>query len=80
MPMSPKSLSALLLAAAILSLVSALATLIPVSPNSPAIVSDLGYYTLCPFAPYSTLTLLFVAGLAWVVRRYVDNQRSQANT
>ena len=43
-------------------------------------VSDLGYYTLCPFAPYSTLTLLFVAALAWVVRRYIDNQRSQANS
>jgi H+/Cl- antiporter ClcA len=78
--MSPKSLSALLLAVAILFLVLALATLIPVSSSSPATVSDLGYYTLCPFAPYSTLTLLFVAGLAWVVRRYIDNQRSQTNT
>ncbi len=78
--MSPKNLSALLLAAAILSLVLALATLIPVSSGSPAMVSDLGYYTLCPFAPYSTLTLLFVAGLAWVVRRYIDNQQKQANT
>ncbi len=77
--MSAKSLSALLLALAILSLILALATLIPVSSSSPGIVSDLGYYTFCPFAPYSTLTLLFVAGLAWVVRRYIDNQRSQAN-
>jgi hypothetical protein len=78
--MSPKSLSVLLLTVAILSFVLALATLIPVSSSSPAIVSDLGYYTFCPFAPYSTLTLLFVAGLAWVVRRYVDTQRAQANT
>jgi hypothetical protein len=78
--MSPKSLSALLLALATLFLVLALVTLVPYSSGSPAMVSDLGYYTLCPFAPYSTLTLLFVAGLAWVVRRHVDNQRSQANT
>jgi H+/Cl- antiporter ClcA len=73
--MSPKNLSALLLAVAILFLVLALATLVPFSPGLPAMVSDLGYYTWCPFAPYSTLTLLFVAGLAWVVRRYIDTQR-----
>ena len=78
--MSPKNLSALLLAIAMLFLVLALATLLPVSSSSPAMVSDLGYYTLCPFAPYSTLTLLFVAALAWVVRRYIDNQSSQANS
>jgi hypothetical protein len=77
--MSPKNLSALLLATTILFVVLALATLVPFSSSSPAMVSDLGYYTLCPFAPYSTLTLLFVAVLAWVVRRYVDNQQSQAN-
>ena len=78
--MSPKNLSALLLAIAIVLVVLALATLVPFSSDSPAMVSDLGYYTLCPFAPYSTLTLLFVAGLAWVVRRYIDNQRSEVNT
>jgi hypothetical protein len=74
--MSPKNLSALLLVIAVLFGVLALATLAPFSSGSPAMVSDLGYYTLCPFAPYSTLTLLFVAGLAWMVRRYIDNQRS----
>jgi hypothetical protein len=78
--MSPKNLSTVLLAIAILSVVLALATLIPVSSSSPAMISDLGYYTLCPFAPYSTLTLLFVAALAWVVRRYIGSQRSQVNS
>lgn len=77
--MSPKNLSGLLLAVAILFLVLAFATLVPYTSGSAAMVSDLGYYTLCPFAPYSTLTLVFVAALAWVVRRYIDNQRSQAN-
>jgi hypothetical protein len=77
--MSSKSLSALLLAAAILLLVLALATLIPYSSGSPAMISDLGYFTLCPFAPYSTLTLLFVAGLAWVIRRYIGTRQSEVN-
>jgi hypothetical protein len=37
-------------------------------------ISDLGYFTLCPFAPWSTLTLLVLAGIAWVVRRHIDAQ------
>jgi hypothetical protein len=47
---------------------AALATLIP---HDSATVSDLGYYTLCPFAPWSTLTLLFLAGLAYLVRQHI---------
>ncbi len=66
--MSRETLSSLLLAAAILLVVLAGVTLLP---GSSPIVSDLGYHTLCPFAPWSTLTLLFLAGLSWVVRRYV---------
>lgn len=69
--MSRTNLSALLLAASILLAVLAGVTLLPSS--SPKI-SDLGYRTLCPFAPWSTLTLLFLAGLGWVVKRYVDSQ------
>jgi hypothetical protein len=60
--------------AAILLAALALVTLIPF-PNN--MVSDLGYHTLCPFAPYSTLTLLFLAGLSWVVRQYTNTQSRQ---
>ena len=52
----------------IVCLVLAGATLIP--SNVPK-VSDMGYATFCPFAPWSTITLLFLAGLSWVVRQHV---------
>ncbi len=65
--MTRENLSSLLLASIVILLILAAAT---VTPWSNAMVSDLGYHTLCPFAPYSTLTLLFFAGLGWVVRRY----------
>jgi NADH:ubiquinone oxidoreductase subunit 3 (subunit A) len=70
--MSRKSLSFVLLVAAILLIVMAAATLLPYSSNK--MISDLGYYTFCPFAPWSTFTLLLLAGLAWAVRRHVDTQ------
>jgi hypothetical protein len=69
--MSRQTLSSLLLAGTILLLVLAAATLLP---SSSLMVSDLGYRTFCPFAPWSTLTLLFLAGLGWVVRRHVNTQ------
>jgi len=69
--MSGKTLSSILLAATILFLVLAAVTLVP---HSNPMVSILGYHTLCPFAPWSTLTLLFLAGLAWVVRGYMKTQ------
>jgi hypothetical protein len=69
--MSRNTLSSFLFAAAVLFGVLALVTL---APYSNRMVSDLGYHTLCPFAPWSTLTLLFLAGLAWVVRRHIDAQ------
>jgi hypothetical protein len=69
--MSKKTLSSLLFAATILFAVLAAVTVVPYSTP---MVSDLGYHTVCPFAPYSTLTLLFVAGLAWVVRGYINQQ------
>ncbi len=71
--MPRKTLTALLLAAAILLAVAAAVTLLP--SHSSAMVSDLGYFTLCPFAPYSTLTLLFLAGVAWLVRKHIDAQQ-----
>ena len=71
--MSVKNLSSLLFAAFILFMVLALVTLIPYGSK---VVSDLGYFTLCPFAPYSTLTLLFFGGVAWAVRQHIDRQRA----
>lgn len=69
--MSRKSLSFLLLAVAIVLAALGVATLLPYSS---ALQSDLGYYTLCPFAPWSTLTLLVLAGLSWLVRRHINAQ------
>ena len=71
--MSRETLSLLLLVAAILLAVAAAATLVPFP--SP-MISDMGYHTLCPFAPWSTLTLLFLAGVGWVVRQHVNSQPS----
>ena len=70
--MSGKTLSSLLFAAAVLFAMGAAATLVPYSNP---MVSDLGYHTFCPFAPWSTLTLLFLAGLAWTVRGYIRKQQ-----
>jgi hypothetical protein len=69
--MSRATLSFLLLAASVLLAAAALVTLIPHASRT---VSDLGYYTLCPFAPWSTLTLLFFGGLAWFVRAHINAQ------
>ena len=68
--MSRQNLSTLLYVFAIAMVVGAVVTLVPYSALT---VSDLGYRTLCTFAPWSTITLLFLAGLAWVIRRHVDN-------
>lgn len=69
--MTRETQSSLLLASTVLLAVLALVTLVPYP--SP-MVSDMGYHTLCPFAPYSTLTLLFLGGLAWVLRGYLNAQ------
>jgi hypothetical protein len=71
--MSRQTLSSVLLAVAILLAALAAATLVPFSSS---MISDLGYYTLCPFAPWSTLALLLLAGISWVLRRYIDTQPS----
>jgi hypothetical protein len=69
--MSRQTLTAILLASAILFLALAVATLIP---SEGLKISDLDYATFCPFAPWSTLALLFFAGLSWVIRRHVNSQ------
>jgi hypothetical protein len=69
--MSRQTQTSILFAAAILFGVLAMVTLVPYSSH---MVSDLGYHTLCPFAPWSTLTLLFLGWLAWTVRGYINQQ------
>ena len=68
--MSQHNLSTLLYVFAIAMVVGAAVTLIPYAALT---VSDMGYRTLCTFAPWSTITLLFLAGLGWVIRRHIDN-------
>jgi len=65
----------ILTAVAVLLVLAAAVTLLPFSSNN--IRSDLGYSSLCPFAPWSTLTLLLFAGLAWLVRAYVKTQQER---
>jgi hypothetical protein len=69
--MSRKNQSSLLLAITTLLVALAAATLVPYSSS---MISDLGYFTLCPFAPWSTLALLLGAGVTWVLRKYIDGQ------
>jgi hypothetical protein len=73
--MPPKTISSFLFVAASAFGVLALVTLVP---HSNKMVSDLGYHTLCPFAPWSTLTLLFLGWLAWIVRGYMNQQEKPA--
>jgi hypothetical protein len=70
--MPKQKLLDVLLAVAVLIAVLAAVTLLPFSSSN--IRSDLGYSSLCPFAPWSTLTLVAFAGLAWLVRGYVKTQ------
>jgi hypothetical protein len=46
-------------------------TLLPGNPSKP---NDLGYYSVCSFAPWSSLALFLVAGVLWVVRRYFQTR------
>lgn len=57
-----------LLGVALLLAIAALLTLIPFSA---AKMNDLGYHSMCPFAPWSSLALLVAAGVAWLIRSYV---------
>jgi hypothetical protein len=71
--MSRQTLITLLFWIAILLVVLATVTLLPFpSPR----INDLGYRSLCPFAPYSSGTLLLAAGLGWIVRTYLKQQKS----
>ncbi len=39
-------------------------------PGTTPRVNDLGYFSACPFAPWSTLALLMAAGAVWAIRQY----------
>ena len=71
--MSRQTFSTMLFALCLLLGVLAAATLLPASNH---VLSDLGYHTFCPFAPWSTLALMALAGLGWIVRNYIDAQPS----
>jgi hypothetical protein len=44
-------------------------TLLPGSPTH--LVNDLGYHSLCPLAPWSSLSLLVPAGICALLRNYM---------
>jgi len=52
------------------SLAAAALTLIPYSAAQ--VTNDLGYKSLCPFAPWSSLSLVAVAGLLFVTKSYLS--------
>jgi len=63
-----KPSSTILFGLAILFVGLAVLTLLPfTAPRA----NDLDYRSMCPFAPWSTLSLLLVAGLIWAIRQYL---------
>ena len=65
--MSEKTRSTALFALIAILVLLAAWTLFPASANK---MNDLGYYSMCPFAPWSTLALLMAAGAVWAIRSY----------
>jgi len=45
----------------------AIVTMLPFTASK---TNDLGYYSLCSFAPWSALALLAAAGVIWAIRSY----------
>ena len=66
--MSKDIKNAILLALIVIFVGLAIFTLLPFSAPK---ANDLGYVSACPFAPWSTLTLLAVAAVLWAVRKYL---------
>ncbi len=73
--MCAKLNSILLFAASLLAALAVL-TLLPYGAK----INDLGYRSLCPFAPWSTLALLAVAGLAMLIRQYLREMEKREAT
>ena len=66
--MTPQTRNQALLIIVYLFVAAAILTLIPASAR---IKNDLGYFSLCPFTPSSTLLLLLVAGGFAAIRTYL---------
>jgi hypothetical protein len=63
-----KASSTILFGLALLFVGLAVVTLLPfTAPHA----NDLGYMSMCPFAPWSTVSLLLVAAVIWAVRQYL---------
>ncbi|HEV2688147.1 MAG TPA: hypothetical protein VGV35_06325 [Bryobacteraceae bacterium] len=65
--MSDKTRNTVLLVLMVILVGLAVWTLLP---SSAAKANDLGYYSMCPFAPWSSLALLMAAGAVWAIRQY----------
>jgi hypothetical protein len=65
--MSDKTRSTALLVLIVILVALAIWTLIPASA---AKANDLGYLSMCPFAPWSTLALLMAAAALFAVQQY----------
>jgi hypothetical protein len=66
--MSDKTRIAGLLALVWIFVVLSVSTIVPFSASK---TNDLGYYSVCSFAPWSALALLLVAGVIWAIRKYL---------
>jgi hypothetical protein len=66
--MSKEIRNALLLALVVIFIGLAVWTLLPFSAPK---ANDLGYVSTCPFAPWSSAALLFIAAVIWAIRKYL---------
>ena len=66
---SSKTGNQLLVVVGFLFIAGAAVTLLPGSPTH--LVNDLGYHSLCPLAPWSSLSLLVPAGICALLRNYM---------
>ena len=66
--MSDKARIAALLVLMWIFVALSVSTILPLPASK---TNDLGYYSLCSFAPWSSLALLFVAGVLWAIRKYL---------
>jgi hypothetical protein len=71
--MSGKNWNTGLLVLALIPVTLALWTLVPALASRP---NDLGYFSYCSFAPWSTLALLAVAGIIWAIRMYLMTRKN----
>jgi len=70
---SEKTRATGLLGLALILVALAIWTALPFSASK---TNDLGYSSACPFAPWSTLALLLVAGVLWAIRQYLLTRKT----